>query len=213
MQELNIALVFLAGLASVLSPCVFPVVPIVVSGSQRDHKLRSFLIVGGLSAAFITMGVLTSLFGSVIGPKLLYIEKIVGVLVIISGILLIINLNVFKYLNFFSAFAQKSRGRVGGLFLGFILGIVWIPCIGPMLSGVLSIVATEGRIVNGIFYLLVYSAGFSVPLLIAGYASQFFRHKLGSVRKFPRIVNVISGLILMALGLFILTKGVAAMNF
>ncbi|MFW5784553.1 MAG: cytochrome c biogenesis CcdA family protein [Chitinispirillaceae bacterium] len=213
MQELNIVLVFLAGIASVMSPCVFPVVPIVVSGSKTDHKFRPLLVVGGLSASFILMGVLTSLFGSVIGPQMFYIEKAVGVLVVVFGVLLIINVNLFKRLSFLSSFAQKSRGRVGGLFLGFILGIVWIPCIGPMLSGVLSLVATQGRIMNGVFYLLVYSAGFSVPLLIGGYASQFFRQKLGSVKRLPGIVNIVSGLILISLGIFIITKGITAMNF
>ncbi|MFP4679905.1 MAG: cytochrome c biogenesis CcdA family protein [Chitinispirillaceae bacterium] len=214
MQEtISIALVFAAGLTSVLSPCVLPVIPIVVTGSEKDHKYRPFLIIGGLSASFVLMGILTSLFGSVVGPKMLYIEKAVGVMVIGFGILLVFNVNPFKYMGFMSRFAQKSRGRAGGLFLGFILGVVWIPCIGPMLSGVLSMVAAEGKIVTGTFLLLVYSLGFSVPLLVAGYASHFFRRKLGGLRKYPNLMNMISGGVLIGLGMFILFKGVTAMNF
>jgi cytochrome c-type biogenesis protein len=207
-DNINILLVFTAGLMSVLSPCVLPVVPIVVTGSSDEHKLRPVLLVSGLSLTFIIMGVLSSFFGSVIGPKMLYVEKISGVLIAIFGVLLIVNVNLFKHLSFFSQFAQKSKGRFGGFFLGFTLGIIWIPCVGPMLSSVLVIVATKGQVTAGVFYLLIYSIGFSVPMLIAGYSLQFFRKRLRGIGQFPKAVNIISGLILLALGVFITLKGI-----
>jgi cytochrome c-type biogenesis protein len=139
---------------------------------------------------------------------MLFIEKIAGILIAIFGILLLFNVNLFKHLSFFSRFAQKSKGRFGGFFLGLTLGIIWIPCVGPMLSSVLALVATEGKMAIGIFMLLIYSAGFSIPLLLAGYASQFFRKRLRSIGKFPYTVNLISGLILIGLGLFIIFRGI-----
>lgn len=207
-DNVNIFLVFTAGLASVLSPCVLPVMPIVITGNSDEHKLRPILLVSGLSLTFILMGVLSSIFGSVIGPKMLYIEKIAGILIAIFGMLLLFNVNLFKHLSFLSQFAQKSKGRFGGFFLGFTLGIIWIPCIGPMLSSVLAMVAAKGQIASGIFLLMIYSIGFSIPMLIAGYASQFFRKRLRSIGKFPQLVNIVSGLILLALGLFITFKGI-----
>jgi cytochrome c-type biogenesis protein len=207
-DNINIFFVFTAGLMSVLSPCVLPIVPIVVTGNNNEHKWRPMLVVSGLSLTFIIMGVLSSLFGSVIGPKMLFIEKIAGILIAIFGILLLFNVNLFKHLSFFSRFAQKSKGRFGGFFLGLTLGIIWIPCVGPMLSSVLALVATEGKMAIGIFMLLIYSAGFSIPLLLAGYASQFFRKRLRSIGKFPYTVNLISGLILIGLGLFIIFRGI-----
>jgi cytochrome c-type biogenesis protein len=207
-DNINIFFVFTAGLMSVLSPCVLPIVPIVVTGNNNEHKWRPMLVVSGLSLTFIILGVLSSLFGSVIGPKMLFIEKIAGILIAIFGILLLFNVNLFKHLSFFSRFAQKSKGRFGGFFLGLTLGIIWIPCVGPMLSSVLALVATEGKMAIGIFMLLIYSAGFSIPLLLAGYASQFFRKRLRSIGKFPYTVNLISGLILIGLGLFIIFRGI-----
>lgn len=206
-DNLNIALVFAAGVTSVLSPCVFPVVPIVVAGSSDDHKLRPILIVAGLSVTFILMGVASSLFGSFIGSKMFYVEKVAGVLIALFGFLLILNVNLFKHLSFFSQFAQKSRGRFGGFILGFTLGIIWIPCVGPMLSSVLAIVATQGKVLTGISLLLVYSLGFATPMLLAGYASQFFRKRLRGLGKYPVLINIGSGAILLALGLFIVFKG------
>jgi cytochrome c-type biogenesis protein len=213
LNSVDIGLVFAAGLASVLSPCVLPVVPIVVAGKSDDHKLRPVLIVGGLAVAFVLMGVLSSLFGSVIGPKMVYVEKAAGVLIAFFGLLLIFNVNLFKHLGFFSQFGQKSKGRFGGFVLGISLGVIWIPCVGPMLSSVLALVATEGKVLTGMGLLFVYSLGFAVPMLIAGYASQFFRNRFRSLGRFPVLINVVSGAVLLALGIFIITKGIVGLNF
>jgi cytochrome c-type biogenesis protein len=212
-QSINLWLVFIAGIVSVFSPCVLPVVPIVVTGTSDDHKLRPVLIVSGLAVAFILMGVISSLFGSIIGSQMRYVEKVAGILVMAFGLLLIFNINLFKYLGFFSRFARKSHGRFGGFILGATLGIIWIPCVGPMLSSVLAMVATQGKIVTGIYYLLIYSLGFAVPMLLAGYASQFFRKRLRVIGAYSIIINVGSGLILLALGLFIVTRGITGLNF
>jgi cytochrome c-type biogenesis protein len=212
-HSINLWLVFVAGIASVFSPCVLPVVPIVVAGKSDDHKLRPVLIVAGLASAFILMGVVSSLFGSFIGSKMRYVEKAAGILIVLFGLLLSMNVNLFKYLGFFSRFAQRSNGRFGGLALGAMLGIIWIPCVGPILSGVLALVATKGSVPAGIGFLFIYSLGFAVPMLVAGYASQFFRRRFRAIGKYPLIINVVSGLLLVALGLLIVTKGIAGLNF
>ncbi len=212
-ENLNIALVFGAGLASVLSPCVLPVVPIVVTGSTDDHRLRPVLIVSGLAMTFMTMGVLSSLFGAVIGSKMFYVNKAAAVIIVLFGLLLVFNVNLFKQVSFISNLGGRTRGRLGGFLLGLILGIIWIPCVGPMLSGVLGLVATQGKIWTGVFLLLVYSLGFAVPMLIAGYASQFFRAKFRKIGKFPLAVNIASGAILVALGVFIFFRGMTGFWF
>jgi cytochrome c-type biogenesis protein len=212
-DNVNIALVFGAGLASVLSPSVLPVVPIVVTGTADDHKMRPVMIVSGLALTFITMGVVSSIFGAAIGSKMFYVEKAAGILIAVFGLLLIFNVNLFKHFGFFSNIAGKTRGRVSGFLLGLTLGIIWIPCVGPMLSGVLAMVATQGKIVTGILLLFVYSLGFAVPMLIAGYASQFFRSRVKKIGKLPIIVNVISGLLLIGLGLIIVFKGSFGFGF
>jgi len=206
-DNINVLFLFGAGLISVLSPCVLPVLPIVVTGRAEESRLRPLLIVSGLAFTFIIMGILSSLFGSVIGSKIFYVEKVAAVIIFIFGILLVADVNVFKHLGFLSGFAQNSRGSFGGFLLGSTLGIIWIPCVGPILSSVLAMVASKGQMVTGAAYLLIYSAGFAVPMLIAGYASQFFRKRMSSVGKYPRLISTVSGGILMALGVFIYFKG------
>ncbi len=208
MENMSLLLVFAAGLVSILSPCVLPVIPIVITGGSDDHKWRPVLVVSGLTLTFVLMGAASSLFGSLIGSKMIYIEKAAGLLIIALGLMMVLNVNIFKHFGFFTRFAQKSRGRLGGFFLGTTLGIVWIPCVGPVLSGILAMVAAKGELSTGIFMLFVYSIGFALPLLLAGYASQFFRKKFSKIGKYPVLINSISGVLIMILGAIIFTKGV-----
>ncbi|MBC8213410.1 MAG: cytochrome c biogenesis protein CcdA [Candidatus Marinimicrobia bacterium] len=208
----NILLSIGAGIASVASPCVLPVVPIILTGSSEDYKHRPLLIVIGLSVSFIAMGIITSLFAGLIAGKMNLIEKFAGIIVIIMGILMLFNINIFKKITAFNKVESKSTGKWSGLFIGLTLGLIWIPCIGPLLSGVLTMVATEGSIVSGITLLFFYSIGFSIPMLVAGYSSQFFRQKVSFIYSHPKAVGYVSGLILILFGVYILTKGVIAIG-
>ena len=104
-------------------------------------------------------------------------------------------------------FQTRSRGRWSGLLLGLSLGLVWIPCVGPMLSSVLATVAAHGKLLPGVTLLLVYSLGFAVPMLAVGYGSQALRQRVRAVARHPGIVRWASGLLLVAFGLVILSKG------
>lgn len=211
--DFSIALVFGAGLASVLSPCVLPVVPIIVTGSSSDHRLRPLMIVSGLALTFTAMGVVSSLFGTLIGSKMVYLTKTAGAVIVLFGLLLLFNVNVFKHLGFLSRLADSSRGKTSAFVLGLMLGIIWIPCVGPMLSSVLFMVAAKKEIAAGVFYLLLYSLGFAVPMLIAGYAMQFFRTRVRKLGKFPLIINVASGLILVVFGALVFFRGSIGLGF
>jgi cytochrome c-type biogenesis protein len=170
-------------------------------------------IVAGLALTFTLMGVVSSLFGAAIGSRMAAVEKIAGGVIILFGLLMLLNVNLFKHLSFFSRFGERSRGRLGGFLLGFTLGIIWIPCIGPMLSSVLAVVALRHEIFIGAGLLLVYSLGFAVPMLTAAYASQFFRARLRSIGKHSVLINSLSGVILIVFGVFIEIKGIIGFSF
>jgi cytochrome c-type biogenesis protein len=201
------AMAFLAGLASVASPCVLPVVPIIVTGTNADHRHRPLLIVIGLSTGFIIMGAVASIFGGAIAPFMPVVEKFAGAIIILFGILMLLGYNLFKGIHVFNRINPSGSGCWSGLVLGLALGFIWIPCVGPMLSGVLTLVATEGRFSSGILLLAIYSLGFSVPMLLAGYASQTVRQRLRAINAHPLMVRVVGGLILIGFGLAILNVG------
>lgn len=203
----TIALAFGAGLASVASPCVLPVVPLLVAGTSEDDRWRPALVVAGLGTSFVAMGALTSLFGALVGPALPWLEKLAGVLVVTFGLVLLVDVNVFKRLPVLARAGSPGRGRWSGLVLGLTLGLVWIPCVGPMLSGVLATVATRRTLVAGVVLLAFYALGFAVPMLAVGYGSQAVRQRIRAVAAHPVAVRWASGLLLVAFGAVILGKG------
>ncbi len=202
----SLALSVGAGLASVASPCVLPVVPLLVAGRADDHRSRPALVVAGIAASFVAMGVLTSLFGAAVGPSLPRLEKVVGAIVVAFGVLLLLDVNVFKRLAFLQRIGGGD-GRGSGLLLGASLGLVWIPCVGPMLSAVLATVAARGSLAAGVVLLLAYALGFALPMLAVGYGSQAVRQRVRAVASRPVLVRWASGLLLLAFGGVILTKG------
>ncbi len=209
----TLLMVTFAGLASIASPCVLPMLPIIVTGTEDDHKYRPLLIVLGLSFSFITMGVLTSLFAGAVAGVMPMVEKVVGVVIILFGLSMLFGVNIFKKFTFFYKAQQfQSKGKWSGLVLGMTLGIIWIPCVGPMLSGVLALVATQGELTSGLILLSFYSLGFSIPMLLAGYASQSFRHKIRAVNSHPMAIRLISGFLLIIFGYYILTAGMLAIG-
>ncbi len=203
----ELAMAFGAGLASVASPCVLPVVPLLVTGTEADHRARPALVVAGLALSFVLMGVLTSLFGAAIGPALPSLERAVAFLIIAFGLLLLLDVNLFKGLSFLQGLGPAAGGRWSGLVLGLSLGLVWIPCVGPMLSSVLAMVASRGTLAAGVGLLLVYSAGFAVPMLAVGYGSRALRQRVRAVSAHPALVRWASGLLLVAFGALILWRG------
>jgi cytochrome c-type biogenesis protein len=201
-----------AGLASIASPCVLPVVPIIVTGTKDDHRHRPLLIVLGLSMSFIAMGMVTSIFGGAVAGIMPLVERVAAVLVICLGLLMLIGVNIFKGFTVFYRLQSKGKGRWSGLVLGMTLGVVWIPCVGPILSGVLALVATQGEVVSGMALLACYSLGFAIPMLVAGYASQAFRQNLRVVNAHPVAIRMVSGGLLIVFGVYMLTNGMLGMT-
>jgi cytochrome c-type biogenesis protein len=205
---LNIALTLGAGFLSVASPCVLPIIPIIVAGSEKDNRFRPLFIVAGLSLTFIIMGIVSSSFSFLIEGKMYYLEKFTGILILLLGIAMILDFNPFEKITFFNRFAGKwGKGNWSGFVLGATLGLIWIPCIGPLLSGILAMVATQATLKGGIVLLAVYSLGFSIPILTAAYFTQFFRNRVNILQRHPFAVHLISGSILVLLGSYILFKG------
>ena len=213
MQMLNVSYFFsfTAGILSVLSPCVLPLLPIIVAGKAEESKLRPLLIVLGLTITFVFMGIVSTLFGHLVSPFIYSIEKISGGIIILFGLLMCLDINLLKKLTFFQKINYQGKGTFSGLILGMVLGLIWIPCVGPVLSSILVMVATSGSLQIGILSLLLYSLGFSIPLLVAAYAAHFFRTKLSGIKRFPSIVRYLSGSLLIVFGTYICFYGL--LNF
>jgi cytochrome c-type biogenesis protein len=203
----TITLALGAGVASVLSPCVLPVVPVIVAGAEGKDRLRPFLIVLGLSITFMAMGAVSSLFGALLIGRTRYIELVGALVIMIMGFIVLFDVDIFKRLYRFSNIRVKGEGRFSGLFLGMALGLVWVPCIGPFLSSILMMVGTGGQLMQGIILLAFYSLGLAIPMLVVAYSSHFLQDRLRTISRHENIFRYVSGSILIAFGLYSILVG------
>jgi cytochrome c-type biogenesis protein len=203
----NIALAAGAGLASVLSPCVLPVVPILVAGAEQKDRLRPLLLVLGLSLTFMAMGAVSSLFGALLIGRTRMIELAGAAVILLMGLMVMLDMSFFKRLYRFSNIRVRGEGRLGGLIIGLALGLVWVPCIGPFLSSVLAMVGTSGQLTSGIILLAFYSLGLAIPMLAVAYSSHFLQKKLAGIMRHDAVFRYASGGILVVFGLYQIVHG------
>lgn len=203
----NITLAVGAGLASVLSPCVLPVIPVVMAGAKKKDRLRPLLVVLGLAVTFMAMGAFSSLFGELLIGRTRTIEMAGALIIVAMGIMVMFNLNLFKRLYRLSNIPVKSEGRFGGLVLGMALGLVWVPCIGPFLSSILAMVGTSGQLARGIILLGFYSLGLAIPMLAVAYSSHILQRKLRVLAQHETVLRYVMGSVLVGFGLYSIVLG------
>lgn len=217
-----ILLVFIAGMATVATPCVIPILPAILSGSVGS-RLRPLAIVAGMTFTFTLMGLLIFTVASItifadflrwfsifiiIGMgAVLFDDDINELYVKYSSSMLNFARERFSFIGKISAKAP-SEGLLGGFFLGMSLGILWIPCVGPILSSVFMYVAESsagsGNILQGVTLLLAYSLGVGIPMLIIAYSGKSVSGRVKWFSKRSHFFKKLSGLILILVGLMML---------
>ncbi|RLG30141.1 cytochrome c biogenesis protein CcdA [Methanosarcinales archaeon] len=196
---------FGAGVLSVLSPCVLPLLPAIMAYSSERGKLRPLAIVIGLCISFTAMGVIFAAFGSVVYAYRGYMEAIAEIMIIALGIVMLFDLPVFDRL---SALAPQlapqttqGEGIMGGLLLGLSLGIVWMPCLGPLIGSILVTVIPEGDVLYGGTLLFVYSLGLAIPMLGIAYATSTLTGHVRGLSRHSMAIRRIAGGVLILVGL------------
>ncbi len=219
----NMLIAFAGGLLSFLSPCVLPLVPgylSLMSGVSIDHlkgeegsrsgALRAVVINSiafniGLSVIFIALGATAGLVGSSILSNP-WIRIAGGIVIIVFGLHLIGLLKIkYLYKDTRQFSSQKPRGVLGSLTLGIAFAAGWTPCIGPILGGIMALAATSGGWKGGFVLATFYSAGLAVPFLITGLGINKFLGFYSKFRRHLHKVEVVSGVVLISIGLLIAT--------
>src|SRR5215510_1290369 len=220
-SSINIIIAFAGGLLSFLSPCVLPLVPgyiSLMSGVSIDHLkaeagstarraviLNSLAFNAGLSVIFLALGGTAGLVGAAIINNI-WVRIIGGAVIIIFGLHLIGLLKIkYLYKDTRQFSNQKPHGMLGSLTLGIAFAAGWTPCIGPILGGIIGLAATSGGWRSGLLLSAFYSAGLAVPFLITGLGINQFLSFYKSFRKHLHKVEVVSGVILIAVGLLIMS--------
>jgi cytochrome c-type biogenesis protein len=211
----GLVLSFVAGVLSVLSPCVLPLVPIVLGAAAAKQKWGPVALAAGLSLSFVAIGLFVATIGFSIGLDADVFRYVAAVLILAVGVVLMVP-------RLQSAFAvagaplanwahghldDANSGSVAGQFaIGLLLGAVWSPCVGPTL-GAASLLAAQGRDLGEVaLTMLVFGLGAAVPLLLLGIASRevMMRWRARLATAGPGL-KMGFGAILVAVGLLALT--------
>jgi cytochrome c-type biogenesis protein len=194
---------FVAGVVSILSPCVLPLLPVILAYSADQSKFRPFAIVVGLSFTFIIMGIAASAFGAIFQTYIQFFRILAELLIIIFGLAMLTDYDLFgMFAQYTGNLHVEKKGIFGGLLVGASLGIVWIPCVGPILGAILMGVAIEGNIVYGATHLLIYSIGFAIPMLLIAYFANISSSRLSEISRYDVKLKKLAGLVLVLAGLW-----------
>lgn len=226
MKELSFPLAFFAGLVSFLSPCVMPLIPSYISyitglsfkdltESPERSKIRkitvinSLIFVAGFSSIFVLLGASSTTLGRLFFQYRDIVRVIGGVFIIIFGLFVagILNLNFLMRERRFEL-KDRPAGLIGSFLIGMTFGAGWTPCIGPILGSILIYASTKDSILYGMGLLAVYSIGLGLPFVISALAINIFLSSMKKIHRYMRYVMILSGLLLMAFGVMLITNSI-----
>ncbi len=229
MDNVSVFAAFAAGVVSFLSPCVLPLVPgyiSIISGisleqlqaeSENSSLMRtvvtnSIFFILGFSVIFISLGASASFLGQVLMERMSILYRLAGIVIIIFGLHLI---GIFKipFLYQDKRFHNvKPRGMFGAFVLGLAFAFGWTPCIGPILAGILTFASTKETVNEGVFLLAVYSMGLGLPFLVTSLGLNKFLSFYSRFKKHLHTVEVVSGFLVVTVGVLILTDQFTRLN-
>lgn len=210
---------FVAGLISFLSPCVLPLVPgyvSLISGVGVDElkasdgqlmrrvMVNSIGFIFGFTIVFVALGAAATELGQVLGSYKHLLSRIAGVIIILFGLHLT---GIFKikalYIDARLHSLKGSSTPVGAFIIGFAFAFGWTPCLGPILTAILTIAGEQDTLVRGIMLLAVYSLGLAVPFLLTSLGIERFLKFYSRFRSHMHALEVASGGLLIALGILL----------
>ena len=211
----GIGLALLAGLLSTLSPCVLPLIPIVIGTALGEHRFGPVALALGLALSFVVIGLFVATVGFAAGLDQELFRSIAAVLLILVGGALLmprLQLQLVAAAGPIGNWAQahaggfSTRGLGGQFSVGLMLGAVWSPCVGPTLGAASVLAARAENLTVVALTMFAFGVGAALPLLAIGMMSREalarWRHRLlaaGSGGK------VLMGVTLVAIGVLILT--------
>jgi cytochrome c-type biogenesis protein len=203
-METGFLLSFLAGVASIISPCVLPLIPIVVGFSLLKRKNTEIVAFGlGFFLLFAIITILTAIFTVAIDHYLLYFRIAAALILVIIGVLFIVNKRLFNIsAPSISSTPDSEKGIVGSFLMGFLTCLAWSPCFGPYVVAVATYSASTGNIGYSIINMAIFAGGFSLTILLMAFLMS--KIDLKGILKYSDWIRIISGAIIALAGLYML---------
>lgn len=207
----------LAGVLSILSPCVLPLVPILLGSAVLAHRLGPFALAGGLMISFTVVGTFIAAAGVSLGLDQAVLRSIAAVLLLGFGLILLLPSWQEKFAVAASGLSSSGQSLLSGLtldglpgqfVLGLLLGVVWSPCVGPTLGAAITLASQGDSLIQVALVMAVFGLGASIPLVLLGLASrQAMSRWRGKLLEAGKRGKQILGSIMLVLGVAIITGG------
>jgi len=172
---------------------------------MKTVMLHSVMFILGFTLVFVTLGAAASELGYLAKTYKKYLTWAAGIIIIVFGIHLT---GLFKIKALYADkrlhSVQGGKSPIGAFVVGFAFAFGWTPCIGPILGGILGLAADSGTLYKGVFLLWVYSLGLAVPFLLTSVLVDRFLVFYGRFRRHLNTVEILSGVLLIAIGGLIL---------
>lgn len=209
-------LLFLEGIATFISPCILPMLPIYILylTGQEDKDNKKILL--NSIGFFIGFAILFSILGAVFAGIGKYLSDYSNIINIVFGIIIILfGLNFIDVIKI--PFINKTKkvevktnkkGFFQSILFGMVFGLGWTPCLGAFLGSALMMVANTGNILQGITMLLVFSLGLGVPFILSAILIEQLKNTFNFIKKNYKTINIISAALLIIIGLYMLVQGI-----
>lgn len=209
---------FVEGLASFISPCILPIIPVYISyfaandNSFKKSIINSIGFVLGFSIVFILLGVFAGTFGKLVYEYSSFINIILGIILIVIG-LNYMGVIFVKFLNKTKGIDKRYENLnfVTTLFFGMFFSLTWSPCVGAFLSSALMLASTTGSVFKGAFLLFLYSLGLGIPFIVTTLFMEKIKSTFDFIKKNYNIINRVSGGFLVLVGGFSITQELISM--
>ena len=215
--------IFAAGLLSFFSPCVLPLFPVYfgVLMSERGTRsikigkfevavlpvVRTFLFVAGISTIFFVLGFAASLLGQLLYNP--YFHLVLGTIIVLLGLhqMEVFQLTSLQKQKTVQFETKNEKSLWSSYLLGLSFSFGWTPCVGPVLSSVLTLVATQqASVFYGMFLLGIYILGLSIPFLVLSIASTTAIKTFNLAKKQLFLLKKIGGIVIIAMGVWIIIQ-------
>lgn len=229
-ESVSLFAAVLAGVVSFISPCVLPIVPgylsfisganlaqlkageQAVSGLGRRVAVTSVFFVLGFSTVFVALGAAATYVGWLLQEHKRVLGMVGGAVIIVLG-LHTAGILPIKWLLYEKRAEVRTRplGLLGAYVVGLAFAFGWTPCIGPILGAILLYASQQETVLQGVLLLVAYSAGLGLPFIGAGLAVNRFLAASGRLRRHMRVVEYVSGALLVGVGVLLLTDQLAVL--
>lgn len=201
---------FLEGIASFISPCLLPMLPIYISYFiGEDDKNTSKAVINasgfvlGFTVVFLILSIFASQLGIFISSNIKYIKIVFGIIIILLG-LNYMEIFKIKFLNKSKVINANTKNLnfIKAMLFGILFSISWTPCIGTFLSSALLLVAKQQDMIKGILLMIVYSIGLGIPFIISVALIEKLKEMFDFIKKNYNAIKKISGIILIIMGAY-----------